>query len=216
MKKYLSEVIGTFILIFAGTGCVVVNQQMGGALGLPGIAAVWGFVIIAMIYAFGDISGTHLNPAVTVAFAVDKRFEWKEVPAYLGSQLAGALGASFLLHFLFPESKTLGITQPSGSDLQAFIMELVMTFILMMVILRVSVGAKEKGITAGIAIGGTVWFLVLFGGPVCGTGLNPTRSIAPAIVAGNFHSLWLYIVAPFAGALGAVFVHKVLHSENAL
>src|SRR4051812_24339857 len=90
MKKYLSEIIGTFILIFAGTGCVVVNQQMGGALGLPGIAAVWGFVIIAMVYAFGDISGTHLNPAVTIAFAVDKRFEWKEVPAYLGSQFTGA------------------------------------------------------------------------------------------------------------------------------
>ncbi len=213
MKKYLSEVIGTFILLFAGTGCVVVNEQTGGALGLPGIAAVWGFVIIAMIYAFGDISGTHLNPAVTVAFAVDKRFAWKEVPAYLGSQFTGALAASLLLQFLFPENKTLGITQPSGSELQAFVMEAVMTFILMMVILRVSVGAKEKGITAGIAIGGTVWFLVLFGGPVCGTGLNPTRSIAPAIVTGNFQSLWLYIVAPFAGALSAVGIHRVLHAE---
>ncbi len=212
MKKYLSEVIGTFILIFAGTGCVVVEQQTG-ALGLPGIAAVWGFVIIALIYAFGDISGTHLNPAVTVAFAVDRRFEWREVPAYLGSQFTGAIAASFLLHFLFPDNKTLGITHPSGTEMQAFIMETVMTFILMMVILRVSVGAKEKGITAGIAIGGTVWFLVLFGGPISGTGLNPTRSIAPAIVTGNFESLWIYIVAPFAGALSAVFVHRVLHSE---
>jgi len=212
MKKYLAEVIGTFILIFAGTGCVVVEQQTG-ALGLNGIATVWGFVIIAMIYAFGDISGTHLNPAVTVAFAVDKRFEWKEVPAYLVSQFVGAIGASFLLHFLFPESKTLGVTQPSGTELQAFIMEAVMTFILMMVILRVSVGAKEKGITAGIAIGGTVWFLVLFGGPISGTGLNPTRSIAPAIVTMHLQSLWIYIVAPFAGAISAVFVHRVLHSE---
>lgn len=214
MKKYTAEFIGTFILIFAGTGSVVVQQQLGGALGLPGIAMVWGFAIIALIYAFGDISGTHLNPAVTVSFAVDKRFEWKEVPAYLLAQFAGALSASFLLHFLFPENKTLGITQPSGSETQAFIMEAVMTFILMLVILRVSVGAKEKGITAGIAIGGTVWFLVLFGGPVCGTGLNPTRSIAPAIVTGNFQSLWLYIVAPFTGALTAVFVHKFLHTPE--
>lgn len=214
MKKYTAEFIGTFILIFAGTGSVVVQQQLGGALGLPGIAMVWGFAIIALIYAFGDISGTHLNPAVTVSFAVDKRFEWKEVPAYLLAQFAGALSASFLLHFLFPENKTLGITQPSGSETQAFIMEAVMTFILMLVILRVSVGAKEKGITAGIAIGGTVWFLVLFGGPVCGTGLNPTRSIAPAIVTGNFQSLWLYIVAPFTGALTSVFVHKFLHTPE--
>ncbi|MCX6198407.1 MAG: MIP family channel protein [Bacteroidetes bacterium] len=214
MKKYTAEFIGTFILIFAGTGCVVVNEQLGGHLGLTGIAMVWGFAIIALIYAFGDISGTHLNPAVTVSFAVDKRFEWKEVPPYLIAQFAGALSASLLLHFLFPENKTLGITQPSGSETQAFIMEAVMTFILMLVILRVSVGAKEKGITAGIAIGGTVWVLVLFGGPVCGTGLNPTRSIAPAIVAGNFQSLWLYIVAPFAGALTAVFVHKFLHTPE--
>ncbi len=213
MKKYLAEVIGTFILLFVGTGCVIVEQQTG-ALGLTGIATVWGFVIIALIYAFGDISGTHLNPAVTVAFAVDRRFEWKEVLPYLIAQFIGAISASVLLHSLFPENKTLGITQPSGTILQAFIMETVMTFILMMIILRVSVGAKEKGITAGIAIGGTVWFLVLFGGPICGASLNPTRSLAPAIVTGNFQSLWIYIVAPLAGALSAVLVHRVLHSEE--
>lgn len=214
MKKYLAEFLGTFILVFAGTGCVVVNQQTNGALGLPGIAMVWGLAIIALIYAFGDISGTHLNPAVTVAFAADKRFEWKEVPAYLGSQLGGALAASFLLHLLFPDNETLGLTQPAGSEMQSFILETIMTFILMLVILRVSVGAKEKGITAGIAIGGTVWFLVLFGGPISGTGLNPTRSIAPAVVVQNFQSLWLYIVAPVLGALLAVGVHSVLHKEN--
>jgi len=211
MRKYLAEIIGTFILLFAGTGCVVVEQQTH-ALGLVGIALVWGFVIIALIYAFGDISGTHLNPAVTVAFAVDKRFEWKEVPAYLVSQFTGALGASLLLHFLFRDNVTLGLTRPSGSETQAFILEAVMTFILMMVILRVSVGAKEKGITAGIAIGGTVLVLVLFGGPICGTGLNPTRSLAPAIVTGNFEHLWLYMVAPFAGALSAVGAHRVIHT----
>jgi glycerol uptake facilitator-like aquaporin len=143
MKKYLAEVIGTFILLFVGTGCVVVEQQTG-ALGLTGIATVWGFVIIALIYAFGDISGTHLNPAVTVAFAIDKRFEWKEVPAYLIAQFIGAISASVLLHFLFPDNKTLGITQPSGTMLQAFTMEMVMTFILMMIILRVSVGRKRE------------------------------------------------------------------------
>ena len=214
MKKYLSEFIGTFILLFVGTGAVVVNQQTNGALGLAGISTVWGLVIIAMIYAFGDISGTHINPAVTIAFAVDKRFAWKEVPAYLGSQLMGALAASGLLKFLFPDNKTLGITQPlPNGEMQSFILEVVMMFILVMVILRVSTGAKEKGITAGIAIGATVWLLVLFGGPISGTSLNPTRSIAPAIVTGNLQYIWIYLTAPFAVALLAVGVHRVLQNE---
>lgn len=215
MKKYLSECIATFILLFVGTGSVIVNQQCNSALGLVGIATVWGLVIIALIYAFGDISGTHINPAVTLAFAIDKRFEWKEVPAYLGSQLLGALLASGLLHFLFPENKTLGITQPlPGGEMQSFILEVVMTFILMMIILRVSTGAKEKGITAGIVIGATVWLLVLFGGPVSGASLNPTRSIAPAIVSGNFQNLWIYLTSPFAGAILAVGIHRLLQHES--
>ena len=214
MKKYLSEFLGTFILLFVGTGAVVVNQQTNGALGLQGIAAVWGLVIIALIYAFGDISGTHINPAVTIAFAIDKRFEWREVSPYLISQLGGAFAATGLLKFLFPDSKTLGITTPSGTEIQSFILEIIMTFILMMVVLRVSVGAKEKGITAGIAIGATVWLLVLFGGPVSGTGLNPTRSIAPAVITCNFQSLWVYVLGPFTGATLAVFAHRLLHANN--
>ncbi len=214
MKKYLSEYLGTFILLFVGTGSVIVNQHTNGALGLSGIATVWGFVIIALIYSFGDISGAHFNPAVSIAFAVDNRFTWKEVPAFLIAQLAGALSASFVLHYLFPDNETLAITQPSGTATQSFILELLMTFILMLVILRVSTGAKEKGITAGIAIGGTVWMLVLFGGPVCGTSLNPTRSLAPAIVSGNFNALWIYLTAPFAGTLSAVFVHRILMQEK--
>lgn len=214
MRKYLSECIGTFILLFVGTGCVIVDQQTH-ALGLVGIATVWGLVIIALIYAFGDISGTHINPAVTVAFAVDKRFAWKDVPAYLGSQLLGALLASGLLHYLFPDSKTLGFTQPlPGGEMQSFILEVVMTFILMLVILRVSTGAKEKGITAGIVIGATVWLLVLFGGPISGASLNPTRSIAPAITGGNYQNIWIYLTAPFAGAILGVLVHRVLHGEG--
>ena len=214
MKKYLSECIGTFILLFVGTGSVIVDQQTH-ALGLVGISAVWGLVIVALIYAFGDISGTHINPAVTIAFAVDKRFEWKEVPAYLGSQLLGALMASGLLKFLFPDSKTLGFTQPlPGGEWQSFVLEVVMTFILMMIILRVSTGAKEKGITAGIVIGATVCLLVLFGGPISGASLNPTRSIAPAIVGGNFQNLWIYLTAPFLGAILGVFIHRLLQSES--
>ena len=134
---------------------------------------------------------------------------------YLVSQLFGALAASASLHFLFPDNTTLGITQPSGTEMQSLLLEIVMMFILMMVILRVSTGAKEKGITAGIAIGGTVWFLVLFGGPISGTSLNPTRSLAPALVTGNLQSLWIYFLAPVTGALLAVVVHRIIHtSEN--
>ncbi len=214
MNKYISEFLGMFILVFVGTGAVVVNQHTNGALGLPGIAMVWGLVIIAMIYAFGDISGTHINPAVTIAFAVDGRFGWKEVGPYIIAQLAGAFAATGLLKYLFPANEMLGTTQPQGSDMQSLIMEFVMTFILMMVILRVSVGAKEKGITAGIAIGATVWLLVLFGGPISNTGLNPTRSIAPAVITGHYNALWIYIVGPIAGALAAVGAHRVIHPKG--
>lgn len=214
MKKYLSEFIGTFILVFAGTGVVIVDQQTGGAVTLTGIAACWGMIIVATVYAFGDISGNHINPAVTIAMAVDKRFEWKEVPAFLIAQLLGAFGASLLLHFLFPDNTTLGATQPEGSVIQSFIMEVIMTFILLLVILRVSTGSKEKGITAGLVIGATVGFLVLFGGPVSGTSLNPTRSLAPAIVSGNMNALWIYLTAPIIGAVGAVFAHRVLHTKE--
>ncbi|MCS6934096.1 MAG: aquaporin [Chitinophagales bacterium] len=209
-RKWLSEYLGTFILIFAGTGAVVVNQHTNGALGLSGIALVWGFVIIALIYAFGDISGTHINPAVTVAFAADGRFAWREVPGYILSQLAGALSGSLLLRILFPENTHLGVTLPAGHAWQSFVLETAMTFILMMVILRVSTGAKEKGITAGIAIGGTVLLLVLFGGPISATSLNPTRSLAPALVSGNFNYVWIYLTAPFLGSLLAVSVNKFL------
>jgi aquaporin NIP len=208
MNKYLSEFIGTFILVFAGTGVVVVNQEWGGIVTLPGIAACWGLIIVATVYAFGDISGNHINPVVTVAFAADKQFKWSNVPPYILAQASGALGASSLLQILFPDNKMLGTTQPSGSIVQSLIMEFVMTFILLMVILRVSKGAKEKGITAGIAIGATVAFLVLLGGPVSGTSINPVRSLAPAIVSGHLENLWIYLTAPFAGGLLAVAVQK--------
>jgi aquaporin NIP len=214
MKKYLSEFIGTFILVFAGTGVVIVDQHTGGAVTLTGIAGCWGMIIVATVYAFGDISGNHINPAVTIAMAVDKRFEWKEVPPFLIAQLLGAFSASILLHFLFPDNTSLGATQPGGSVMQSFIMEVIMTFILLLVILRVSTGSKEKGITAGLVIGATVAFLVLFGGPVSGTSLNPTRSLAPAIVSGNMNALWIYLTAPIIGAVAAVFTHRVLHTEE--
>lgn len=213
IKKLIAEFAGTFILLFVGTGVVIVNQQTEGAVTLPGIAACWGLIIIATIYAFGDISGNHINPAVTVSFAIDGRMPWKETPGYLVAQFVGAITASGLLHVLFPENTTLGSTQPSGNVWQSFVLEVVMTFILLLVILRVSTGAQEKGLVAGLVIGGTVWFLVLFGGPVSGTSLNPTRSLAPAIVSGQLDNIWIYLTAPFIGGVSAVFFHRTLHSQ---
>jgi aquaporin NIP len=205
MKRYFSELLGTFILLFAGTGAIVINATSGGTITHAGIALVFGLVVMAMIYTFGDTSGAHLNPAVTVAFAVAGRFSWREVPGYLLSQGMGALLASGLLALLFPDLPAkLGATLPSGPVMQSFILEVVLTCILMLVILSVSTGAQEKGITAGIAIGGVIALEAMFAGPICGASMNPVRSLAPALVSGHLQHLWIYLVAPVAGALAAI------------
>ena len=204
MKKPRSEFLGTCAMVFAGTGAIVINQHSGGVIGHAGIAMVFGLIVLAMIYTFGDISGAHLNPAVTLGFAAAGRFPLKEVPIYITAQLAGAFAASFILKILFPENLTLGTTLPTGSVSQSFILEVILTTILMLVILSVSTGSKEKGITAGIAIGAVVALEAMFAGPVSGASMNPARSLAPAIVSGHFQHLWLYLVATILGALIAV------------
>ena len=204
MKRLLAEFLGTFFLVFAGTGAIVINQATGGVIGHMGIALTFGLVVLAMIHTFGDISGAHLNPAVTLGFATARRFPWKDVPAYIGAQLAGAFAASGLLKLLFPGPGTLGATLPAGSASQSFILEVVLTAVLMLVILSVSTGAKEKGITAGIAIGAVVGLEAMFAGPISGASMNPARSLAPALVSGHVEHLWLYPAATILGALLAV------------
>jgi aquaporin Z len=204
MKRYLSEFIGTFALVFAGTGAIIINSASNGAVTHVGIAMTFGLVVLAMIYTFGDVSGAHLNPAVTIAFSAARRFSRRDVPAYLTAQIAGAFAASGLLRVLFPTDVKLGTTFPAGSEMQSFILEFVLTFILMLVILSVSTGAKEKGITAGVAIGAVIALEAMFAGPICGASMNPARSLAPAIVSGNLAHLWIYLVAPSLGALLAV------------
>ena len=205
MKKLLAESLGTFTLVFAGTGAIVINAANGGAITHVGIAITFGLVVLAMIHTFGDVSGAHLNPAVTLAFAAARRFPWSAVPCYIAAQLTGGIAASLLLHFLFPQDPaSLGATLPAGSDMQSFVLELVLTAILMLTILSVSTGAKEKGITAGIAIGGVIALEAMFAGPACGASMNPARSLAPALVAGQFNHLWIYLIAPVLGALFAV------------
>jgi aquaporin NIP len=204
MKKLAAEFLGTFCLVFAGTGAIVINQASNGAITHAGIALTFGLIVLAMIYTVGDVSGAHLNPAVTTAFAVARRFPWREVPGYLGAQVGGALAASGLLRFLFPANATLGATLPAGSAGQSFILEIVLTFILMFVVLNVSTGAKEKGITAGIAVGAVIALEAMFAGPICGASMNPARSLAPALVSGQLQHLWIYLAAPALGAILAV------------
>jgi aquaporin NIP len=204
MKRLVAEFLGTFGLVFAGTGAIVIDNTSHGSVTHVGIALTFGLVVLAMIYAFGDVSGAHLNPAVSAAFAMARRFAWSSVPGYVIAQIAGAFAASLLLRFLFPEDLTLGATFPSGSFGQSLVLEMVLTFLLMLVILSVSVGAKEKGITAGIAIGAVIGLEAMFAGPVCGASMNPARSLAPAVVSRHFEALWLYLIAPVVGAILAV------------
>ena len=196
--------IGTFALVFAGTGAIIVNDVSGGAVTHVGIALTFGLVVMVMIYSVGNVSGAHFNPAVTCAFGLAKRLPGSKVPPYVAAQLAGALLASALLWSMFPQHETLGSTLPAGSLLQSFIFEVVLTLLLMYVILNVSTGSMEKGVMAGVAIGGTVAFEAMFAGPITGASMNPARSIAPALFSGQLEVLWLYIAAPMLGAALAV------------
>ncbi|MDB5090189.1 MAG: Aquaporin [Mucilaginibacter sp.] len=204
MKAYVAELIGTFALVFCGTGAIIIDQQFGGMVTHAGIAITFGLIVMSMIYSLGPISGAHLNPAVSIAFTIAKRFPAKLLPGYIISQLTGALLASFVLKFLFPLNKLLGATIPIGTEMQSFILELILTFFLMLVIINVSVGSKEQGMFAGTAIGAVVGLEAMFAGPVCGASMNPARSISPAIVSGHLEHLWVYIIAPITGASLAV------------
>lgn len=209
-KQLVAEVFGTFFLVFAGTGAIVVNTFSDGAVTPLGISLTFGLVVMAMIYAIGDISGCHINPAVTIAFCVGKRFPVANVFPYLIAQFAGALLASGLLYVIFPEHETLGATLPKGGVWQSFVFEFVLTFMLMFVVLTVATGAKEKGIMAGIAIGGVVAFEAIFAGPFCGASMNPARSLGPAVFSGHLDTVWIYLSATTLGAVLAVPVCRFL------
>lgn len=203
-SKLAAEAFGTFALVFAGTGAIVINDVSAGAVTHVGIALTFGLVVMAVIYAVGDVSGAHINPAVTIGFWAARRMQPGLVVPYIACQCAGALAASALLKGLFPEHTTLGTTVPAGSDLQSFILEVVLSCFLIYVILNVSTGAKERGIMAGAAVGATVGMDAMFAGPICGASMNPARSLAPAVISMNLDELWIYLLAPVVGAGVAV------------
>tara|TARA_R100000935_G_C2822054_1_gene160281 strand:- start:30 stop:677 length:648 start_codon:yes stop_codon:yes gene_type:complete len=210
----IAELIGTFALVFCGTGAIVINEFTGGTVTHPGIAITFGLIVMGMIYAFGDISGAHINPAVTIAFAYAKKFPWKEVPLYVLAQVVGAILASLLLLYLFPDNELLGTTLPQIAVLKVFIFEVILTFFLMVVIINVSTGSKEIGVIAGIAIGSVVLLEALFAGPITGASMNPARSLAPALVSGNLQHLWLYLTAPVVGSILAVISCKLVKDDQ--
>ncbi|MCB0401428.1 MAG: MIP family channel protein [Flavobacteriales bacterium] len=206
MKKYLTELIGTFIMVFVGCGAMVINQEMEGVISHVGVAMSWGLIIMVLVYTIGDVSGAHMNPAVTLGFWFAKRFPGKQVFPYILAQVSGALLASLSLKALFSANPTLGASLPANDWQQAFVFELFLTFLLMYVILHVSSKAKEKGIMAGAAVGATVGLEAMFAGPICGASMNPARSLGPALVSGHTEHLWVYLTATVLGALLAVSV----------
>lgn len=209
-RKLFAEFLGTFCLVFAGTGAIVVNDVSGGALTHLGIALTFGLIVFVMIAALGHVSGAHLNPAVTVGLVLAKRFEMRLLPAYVLSQLIGAVSASLLLYCLFPKHLTLGFTAPSGAVSQSFVLEFILTLILMLVILTTTSEPKVSLAFVAGAVGATVGLEALFAGPICGASMNPARSFGPALVAWQMSSLWIYLLAPTIGAMIAVPVCRCL------
>jgi len=212
MKKYVAEAIGTFGLVFCGTGAIIINDISGGSVTHVGIAITFGLIVMAMIYAFGSISGAHFNPAVSIAFAVTDRFETKELLPFIIAQSIGGFLASISLWLMFPTHETLGSTLPFDTAMQSFVLELILTYFLMIVILLVS---QNKSVTqfAGLAIGATVLLEAMFAGPISGASMNPIRSIAPAVVSGHLEYLWIYIFATIIGAVLASFTWIWLEKE---
>ena len=208
-RLLLAECLGTFMLVLAGTGAIIVNDVYGDVVTHIGIAASFGLVVLAVIYTYGETSGAHINPAVTLAFWVANRFPGQWVVPYVISQCVGALLASSLWFFYFPQHETLGSTIPSIGLLQAFLLEFILTWWLMTVILGVSEGAKEKGLVAGIVIGGVVALEATFAGPLTGASMNPARSLGPAVISGQTTELWIFIFATSLGAVLAVFTCRL-------
>jgi aquaporin NIP len=212
-RALVAEAIGTFALVFAGCGAIMVDAKTD-QLGHVGVAITFGLVIMAMIYALGHVSGAHLNPAVTFSFALSRHFPRRQIVPYWGAQLAGALVAAAILRGSLGDVAGVGATYPSGSDAQSFLWEVVLSFFLMLVIMAVATDTRAVGEAAAIAIGGTVGLDAMFGGPISGASMNPARSLGPGVIAGDLHAIWIYLLAPLVGAALAAVIYTFVRGES--
>ena len=209
-RKVGAEMIGTFALVFAGCGAIMVDAQAGGSVTHVGVGLTFGMVIMVMIYATGHISGAHFNPAVTLAFATIGRFPWRQVPYYIAGQVVAAVLASLMLAGILGQVADLGMTTPTGAATQSLLLEGILAFFLMFVITAVATDSRAVGDMAGWAIGGTVALEAIFAGPISGASMNPARSLAPAVVVGEFEYLWIYFAGPVVGALLGAWAYKTV------
>jgi MIP family channel proteins len=214
MHRLAAEYIGAFALVFAGTGAVVIDATTGGGVGPVGIGLTFGLVIMVMIYAVGHVSGAHFNPAVTLGFAAGRHFPWIDVPRYWTAQLLGGVTASLLLRGMFGTTAHLGATLPVGSARRSFLLETVLTFLLMFVNTSVATDVRAVGQAAAIAIGGTIGLEALFAGPISGASMNPARSLAPALVSWTWTDQWLYVAGPMLGAVAGALAYRLVRGET--
>jgi aquaporin NIP len=215
-RRCFAEGLATFALVFAGCGAVILDYERNGSIGATGIAAVFGLVIMVMVYATGHLSGAHINPAVTVAFSATRHFPIREAIAYIPSQLAGAAAGAGLLRLLWHDSPAhLGATLPSVSSSSALVYEIVLTAFLMFVVMAVATDTRAVGAAAAIAIGGTVALDSLFAGGFTGASMNPARSFGPALVAGEWRDFWVYVVGPVVGALIGAVCYQLARGDTA-
>jgi MIP family channel proteins len=212
-RRALAEGIGTFALVFAGTGAIVIDAETDGVVSHVGVGLTFGLIVMAMIYATGHVSGAHLNPAVTLGFAATRQFPVRDIPAYLAAQCAGAVAASLVIRAMFGTVAELGATVPRAGAGQALALEFFLTLLLMFVIMAVATDTRAVGQAAAIAVGGTVGLEALFAGPISGASMNPVRSLAPALVAGVWEAQWLYVVGPVAGALVGAGLYVLLREQ---
>jgi len=215
VQKIIAEIFGTYFLIFAGCGAVTINASKNGAITFPGVAIVWGLAVMVMVYAVGHISGAHFNPAVTFAFATCGRFPWRQLPAYVLAQMLGSTLAAGTLRLMFGgRHEHFPGTLPTGSDVQSLVIEIITTFYLMFVISGVATDNRAIGELAGLAVGATILLNVLIAGPVSGASMNPARSVGPALVSGQYRSIWVYLVGPVVGAVAGAWAYNLIRFTN--
>ncbi len=215
IKKILSEFIGTYGLVFAGTSAIVFNDLSGGQITHAGISIIFGLAVTAMILIFGKISGAHINPAVTIALWLARRFRGIAVFPYISSQILGALTGSLSVYLLFSGHPTLGATLPTGTVSETFLLEIFLTFALMLTIFQTTTRPADQGIIIpALSIGAVVAIEAFFAGPLTGASMNPARSIGPAVLSGHIQTLWIYIFAPVLGASLAVWGCRCLKTNG--